>query len=205
MEMLEKESLPAIIVGVDTAPTRFSELCPDMPVNPEVYTILNLPSEEEIAPTGNLYAEFITGQLKPFVDEQFMTLPDTANTAVGGASMGGLISLYMLLKYPGIYSKVMVFAPFFTALKERALLSWLENYDFAKLRESRIFIFHGGLELDAISLPCVRTVYETIRERGIDNTHLALLYDSRQPHDESAWRKYFTEAFRYLFGEELKI
>jgi len=202
METLEKEGLPAIIVGVDTAPTRLSELCPDIPVNPDIYPVFNLPAD--FTPSGNLYAGFITDRLKPFVDEKFMTLHDMANTAVGGASMGGLISLYMMLKYPGVYSKAMVFSPNFIMLKEHEILSRLELYDYTKLRENRIFIFHGGLDLEALNWPCVRVVYDTMRDKGMDDTQLALLCDSRQPHNESAWQKHFTEAFRYLFMKETR-
>jgi len=200
--VLEKEGLPAIIVGVDTALTRVSELCPNMPVNPDMYTVLELPPEEEIIPTGNLYAEFITDQLKSFVDEKFMTLPDTANTAVGGASLGGLMSLYMLLKYPGIYGKAMVFAPYLLAHYTLDIFRKLELYDFTKLRESRIFIFNGGQTLDTGNWPYIRTLFETLRDKGMGDAHLALLYDSRQPHYESAWHRYFAEAFRYLFMKD---
>ncbi|MCL2035415.1 MAG: alpha/beta hydrolase-fold protein [Oscillospiraceae bacterium] len=200
MELLEREGLPAIIVGVDNSPERFSELCPDIPVNPDMYTMFNLP--DGFKSTGSLYAEFMADQLKPFVDERFLTLPDTANTAVGGASMGGLISLYMLLKYSGIYSKAMVFAPYFMAHTEHDILSRLQSYDYTKLRESRIFIFHGGQDLDALTWPYAHVVYKTMRDKCMDDTHLALLYDSRQPHYESAWQKYFAEAFRYLFMQD---
>ena len=197
MAVLEEAGLPAIIVGVDTALPRFSELCPDMPINPAMYPVFGL--SEELIPTGHLYAAFISTQLKPLVDEHFMTLPDVANTAIGGASMGGLISLYMLLKYPNIYSKALVFAPNFIMHTEDELLGWLGAYDFSKLKKSRVFIFHGGLELDAINWPYVRTVFEAMRDAGMDEEQLALVYDSRSPHFESAWHKYFGEAYRFLF------
>ena len=58
MDRLCKEQLPAIIVGVDNAATRMSELCPDMPVNPDIYDVCNLP-HEQIIPTGHLYAKFV--------------------------------------------------------------------------------------------------------------------------------------------------
>lgn len=201
MESLEKEGLSAIIVGVDNSQMRMSELCPEVPINPSMFSMLGIPYEK-ISPTGNLYAEFITNQLKPFIDEKFLTLPDAANTAIGGASMGGLISLYMLLKYPNVYSKGMVFAPNFVAHGEHELLGRLKAYDYSKLTDNRIFIFHGGLTIDAVNWPYARRVYETMIEQGMDETSLALLYDSRQPHNESAWRKYFAEAFRYLFANK---
>lgn len=200
MKNLEKEGLSAIIVGVDNAPTRFSELCPNIPTNPDVYSKFGLP--EEFKPTGNLYAEFIVEQLKPFIDNKFRTLPDAVNTAIGGASMGGLISLYMALKYPHVFNKTMVFAPNFIICSEYELLHRLKNYDFSRLSDNRIFVFHGGLELDALNWPYVRKVVEAMQDSGLGETSLALVYDSRQPHFETAWRKYFKEAFHYLFVED---
>jgi len=200
METLEKEGLPAIIVGIDTAPTRFEELCPPISTNPDVYDMFGLSGT--FVPNGDLYAGFITGQLKTYVDTRFLTLTEQANTAVGGASMGGLISLYILLKYPSVFSKAMVFAPNFMIHYEFDMLSKLALYDFRTLLEHRIFIFHGGLTIDALNWPFTQKIYETMRDKGMDDTHLALLYDSRQPHYESAWRKYFAEAFRYLFLED---
>jgi hypothetical protein len=83
--------------------------------------------------------------------------------------------------------------------KKNDILSRLESYDYSKLEDSRIFMFHGGLDLDAVNWPHVHTVFEKMRNMGMDDTQLALIYDSRQPHYESAWQKYFAEAFRYLF------
>ena len=201
MEGLEKEGLSAIVVGVDNGPARMSELCPDMPVNPEVYEICKLPPQP-IVPAGHLYAEFITKQLKPWIDREFATLPDKDHTAIGGSSMGGLMSLYMLLKYPDIYGKAMVFSPNLVTHSRETLERWIDGYDFGKLADSRIFVFHGGVGLEAENLPLVWEMVTWMRRRGMDDTHLAFLCDSRQPHYETAWRKYFGEAFRYLFAED---
>lgn len=201
MKRLYKENLSAIIVGVDNAATRMSELCPNMAVNPEVYTVCGLP-EKEIIPTGHLYAQFITETLKPFIDETYATLPDRKHTAIGGSSMGGLMSLYMLSRYPQIYGKAMVFSPNFITHSRDTLRNWIEELDYTELKNSRIFLYHGGIGLEASNLPLVWEVVGQMRENGLDDTHLAFLYDSRQPHYETAWRKYFCEAFRYLFVED---
>lgn len=201
LEQLEKEGLPAILVGVDNGPARMSELCPDLPVNPEVCKICNLPPQP-IVPEGHLYADFITGQLKPIIDREFATLPDKLHTAIGGSSMGGLMSLYMLLKYPEVYGKALVFSPNLVTHTPETLVHWIESFDFAKLAESRIFVFHGGVGLEAENEPFVWDLVQRIRRHGMDDTHLAFVYDSRQPHYETAWRKYFSEAFRYLFAED---
>lgn len=198
MNDLCKESLPAIIVGIDNAATRMSELCPNLPVNPDIFDICQI-SRNPIVPSGHLYAKFIVEQLKPFIDQKFATIADQKHTAIGGSSMGGLMSLYMILEYPDIFSKAMVFSPNFVTFTHDILLKWIHQYDYEKQKDNRIFIFHGGIGLEATNWPLVQEVSSALEAHGFDNTHLALVYDSRQPHYETAWRKYFTEAFRFLF------
>lgn len=57
------------------------------------------------------YGQMIVEEIKPVIDHEFRTLPDQANTAIGGASLGGLVSLYLALKYPAIFGKVAVMSP----------------------------------------------------------------------------------------------
>lgn len=201
LDRLAMEGLSAIIVGIDNGPERMSELCPDMPVDPAVYEICGLPPQP-IVPAGHLYAKFITERLKPRIDGEFATLPDKDHTAIGGSSMGGLMSLYMLLKYPEVYGKALVFSPNLVTHDRKTLENWIEGYDFTRLTDSRIFVFHGGVGLEAENQPLVWDMVGRMRRRGMDDTHLAFVYDSRQPHYETAWRKYFAEAFRYLFARD---
>ncbi len=49
---------------------------------------------------GSKYVDFLVKTLKPYLDRHFKTLPDKRNTFIAGSSMGGLISLYAVLKYP---------------------------------------------------------------------------------------------------------
>lgn len=190
-----------IVVGVDNADTRMSELCPNMPINSDSYKVCNLSSEERIIPTGHLYAKFITEQLKPFIDYNFATRPECEYTAIGGSSMGGLMSLYMALEYPDVYGKALIFSPNFVMHELNVLSNWIQGYNFKKIESNRFFIFHGGIGLEKANWPYVQAVVQMMEKRGIDNEHMALIYDSRQPHYETAWRKYFIEAIHYLFSE----
>ncbi len=201
MHALRKEGLGAIIVGVDNASTRMSELCPDMPVSDELYVTCNLP-RQKIIPTGHLYSKFITEQLKPLIDKTFLTLQDQQNTAIGGSSMGGLMSLYMILKYPHVYSKAMVFSPNFVTHERKILFNWIESTNFNLLKHSKVFMFHGGVGLEAINWTYVQDIFTAMQKHNMDDTQLALIYDSRQPHYETAWRKYFPQALRYLLNQD---
>lgn len=54
-------------------------------------------------PLGDAYLRFIVEELKPYIDQEYATLPDAANTLVMGSSMGGIISLYAISEYPDVF------------------------------------------------------------------------------------------------------
>lgn len=58
---------------------------------------------------GAAYAEFVVNELKPMIDSTYRTQPN--HTAVIGSSLGGLISHYMIFKYPEIFNKAGIFSP----------------------------------------------------------------------------------------------
>lgn len=58
------------------------------------------------------YAEFLLRKVKPAIDARYRTLPDRENTAVAGASMGGLVSLWLGL-HTDAFGAVGVFSPAF--------------------------------------------------------------------------------------------
>lgn len=60
---------------------------------------------------GEAYLDFLVETLKPEIDSRYRTLPDRANTAIGGSKMGGLLSVYAGLSRPDVFSKVMAMSP----------------------------------------------------------------------------------------------
>lgn len=60
---------------------------------------------------AELYGRLIVEELKPFIDETYRTLPDPAHTAMGGSSLGGLVTLFLGLRYPDVFSKLVVMSP----------------------------------------------------------------------------------------------
>jgi predicted alpha/beta superfamily hydrolase len=90
---------PLVIVGVDnTGPRRLYE-----------YT----PTHDRRRGGGGaeLYGRLIVEELKPFIDGTYRTLPDAAHTGIGGSSLGGLVSLYLALKHPDVFSRAAVLSP----------------------------------------------------------------------------------------------
>ncbi|HEX9826573.1 MAG TPA: alpha/beta hydrolase-fold protein, partial [Flavobacteriaceae bacterium] len=74
---------------------------------------------------GNLYLDFIVQNLKPKIDNTYNTLKDAKHTAIFGSSLGGLISLYAVIKYPETFGKAGVFSP-------ATWINKIEMFDFVK-------------------------------------------------------------------------
>lgn len=56
-------------------------------------------------PMGKETMDWIVDEIKPFIDKEYRTLPDREHTAIGGSSMGGIMSLYAVVHYNRWFSK----------------------------------------------------------------------------------------------------
>lgn len=54
---------------------------------------------------ADLYERFLIDTVKPFIDQNFRTLPGKENTAIMGSSLGGLVSFYIARRNPTVFSK----------------------------------------------------------------------------------------------------
>jgi enterochelin esterase-like enzyme len=61
--------------------------------------------------SANRYAQFLIHELKPFIDFEYRTLGDREHTGLGGSSLGGLVSLYVGLKFSNIYGRLAALSP----------------------------------------------------------------------------------------------
>ena len=60
---------------------------------------------------GKVYMDWLVGTLKPYIDENYRTLPDREHTAIGGSSMGGLMSLYAACHYNEVFQCAACLSP----------------------------------------------------------------------------------------------
>jgi predicted alpha/beta superfamily hydrolase len=92
---------------------------------------------------GDKYVDFLVKTLKPFVDKHYKTLPGKKNTYIAGSSMGGLISLYAVLKYPSVFGGAGIFSPaFWTASGIDSAVDLR-----AKFLRARLFFYAGGKDM----------------------------------------------------------
>lgn len=57
------------------------------------------------------YAQMLVREIKPFIDSHYRTRKAAADTAVGGSSLGALVSLVSALDYPRVFGHVAALSP----------------------------------------------------------------------------------------------
>jgi predicted alpha/beta superfamily hydrolase len=60
---------------------------------------------------ADAYGRLLVEELKPFIDGRYRTRREPAYTGIGGSSLGGLVSLYLGLMRPDVFSRLAVMSP----------------------------------------------------------------------------------------------
>jgi predicted alpha/beta superfamily hydrolase len=147
------------------------------------------------------YAEFLLGTVKPAIDAKYRTLPDRANTSVAGASMGGLVSLWLGLNTDA-FGAVGVFSPAFWTSSNftKAVM------DGPKKDGLRIYMDMGTREKGNLSGDYWKdalAVRDALLKQGYEEGK-DLLWNPGEgdEHNEKAWAKRLPVALRFLVPKE---
>ena len=179
----ERTAQPMIIAGIDHAgPARADE-----------YT----PTRDEKRRAGGRaddYGRFLLEELKPAIDAGFRTLPD--DTAIGGSSLGGLVSAHLMLSHPEIFKRALIMSPS-AWWDDRVLLKEVEAFE-PRRRSPRVWLDIGGRE-GMEALRDVRALRERMIAKGWTEYDLHYFEDRRADHSERAWAARARQALDFLF------
>ena len=104
-DYLDKTKTPLILAAVECNHEGNSRLSEYSPVD------FAFKNGEIIKGRGKKYMDWLVGEFKPYIDKNFRTLPDREHTAIGGSSMGGLMTLYALANYNKYFSRGAALSP----------------------------------------------------------------------------------------------
>ena len=185
--ILKKKIQPLIIVGISNTGDRMDEYTP-------------VRSRGRGGRAGE-YGRFLIGELKPFIDREYRTLPEREFTGVGGSSLGGLFALYMGFTRPDVFGRIAAISP----------AAWWANgyilHEAAALRERlplRIWLDMGRRE-GRYFLAQTRQLQYILRSKGWRKNRKAVLADfryleaARARHDESSWGARFDKVLKFLY------
>jgi predicted alpha/beta superfamily hydrolase len=150
---------------------------------------------------GELYADFLIKELKPYIDSNLRTLPEDSRLL--GSSLGGLISLHIARTRPGIFSAVgAMSASIFWADREIT-----KRYAWSPLPNPRprIWLDMGTREGQRPERWPVRVeeaveLGSVLRARGWrEGDDLAVRVIDGARHDEISWGERVGDVLKFLF------
>ena len=142
------------------------------------------------------YAKFLIEEVKPFVDREYRTLPGPHHTGLGGSSLGGLVSLYLGLKYAGIFGRVAALSPS-VWWNQRIMLRFAASADVNP--RPRVWLDIGTHEGPRI-VQDVEQFRDVLLQKGWQ-LGMDLHYERVEgaEHNELAWARRVAPFLRFLF------
>ncbi len=142
------------------------------------------------------YAKMLVMELKPFIDRNYNTLPGAQNTAMGGSSLGGLLTMYLGLRFPTVFSRLAVLSPS-VWWDDRMILG--EVAALPNKLPLRIWLDAGTSEGPEV-IEDARALRDALVSKGwVIGEDLAYLEAEGGSHDERSWAARVTDVLEYLF------
>ncbi len=171
-----------IIVGIDATEFRSTEMNPYDPRNAE---------KNE----SDLFLNYIVDELKPYIDKTYRTLPTREHTGIMGASLGGLMAFYGIMKYPETFSKAGALSP-----------SFLHNADVYDLpqqltnRDVKIYMNTGKNEFVGM-ITVMELMEKTLLQEGFTPDQVRTKIVEGGHHDPITWEDGIRSFYEFAFEE----
>jgi predicted alpha/beta superfamily hydrolase len=184
---------PLIIVGVHNTDARTDEYSP---------TRIERKRPDGTLWTGggkaDLYGRLLIEELKPFIDRTYRTRPEPQSTSLGGASLGGLVSLYLGLKRPDVFSGLLAVSP--ARWEDYLIVKTLAALP-AKTGQ-RIWVDMGLREGEA-PVEGARKLRDALMAKGWKvGADLRYMEQEGAHHDEISWASRVEPMLRFLYGKK---
>jgi len=150
------------------------------------------------------YLNFLTQELKPFIDKTYSTKTDRNNTFIAGSSMGALISLYAICEYPAVFGGAACLSTHWPGLFTMennpvpgAFFSYLEQ-SLPSPKNHRLYFDHGTETLDSMYASLQKSVDQIMGKRGYKSQQWVSRSWPGQDHSERSWRSRFSVPATFL-------
>lgn len=145
---------------------------------------------------ANAYGRMMVEELKPFIDRRYKTHPDGAHTALGGSSLGGLLTLHLGLRYPNVFSRLAALSPS-TWWDDRVIVR--EVKALKRKVPFRLWLDAGTSEGEG-TLDDVRALRDALVAKGwVIGDDLSYLEVPGGEHNEQSWAARVEDVLKFLF------
>jgi enterochelin esterase-like enzyme len=149
--------------------------------------------------SADRYGRMLLEEVRPFVQSQYRISEGAANTGIGGSSLGGLLALYLGLKFPQHFGSLAVLSPSLWWNKR-----WILDFAARRRIKSRPRIWlDSGTDEGGNTLDNSRKLRDILVKKGW-KTGSDLLFEEIPggQHNEAAWAQRVGPFLRFLFPSE---
>ncbi len=191
---------PMFVVGIDNAgDKRSSEYLP----YPDPLNDKDGAADEKNL-QGKEYARFLTTEVMPFIERRYRIARGAMNTGLGGASYGGVITLYTALEHPDVFGHVLAESPELWIGKNQLL----KDAQSAKQLPHKIYIgigtaeaFNGEAQRSIEIVNQVRELESILMKKGLGAGRLRVAIEEGGQDNEAAWSRRLPDALLFLYGQ----
>lgn len=154
---------------------------------------------------GEAFVAWMRHEVMPRVERAFRVRTGPEHTGIGGASLGGAISLFAATRHPDVFGRVLVESLPLLAddgVGARAYLDAVSDWP------DRVYVGMGGREVsnngrdsdrNAMYRAWAEELDTRLKEAGLGEDRRLLRIDAEANHNEPAWAARFPDAVRFLF------
>jgi len=149
------------------------------------------------APQGGgaaAYARYLVHELKPYIDAHYRTEPGRESTAVGGSSIGGLVSMWLLLAHGEVFGAGLVVSPAVWWAGEAIVVQVAAAPAGTPL--PRVWL-DVGTDEGRGTVDAARRLRAALQARGWAPAYRE---EPGAGHDEAAWAARVEPMLRFLYG-----
>jgi predicted alpha/beta superfamily hydrolase len=148
---------------------------------------------------ADLYLQMLVQELKPVIDGMLRTRPGVDSTAMAGSSLGGLVTAYAGLKYPGVYGRIAEISPS-TWWNTDVIVGDVQTGTLAApMRPLVVYVDSGaGTADDEADTDMLASAYLALGY--VDGTNFRQVTQAGAQHSETYWAERFPGAMQLLLG-----
>ncbi len=154
------------------------------------------------------YLKFLVKELKPHIDTTYSVRTGAESTFIMGSSMGGLISLYAISEYPGVFGGAACLSTHWPGVMTMddnpvpdAFYAYLRN-NLPSPDNHKIYFDLGDATLDALYPPLQTEVDQIMKSKGYGGKQWVTRRFAGDEHHENAWRARLHIPLIFLLGED---
>jgi enterochelin esterase-like enzyme len=198
---------PLIVIGIDSDRERAHQY------RPYRDPITDAAAPE---PRGKELPAFLANEVLPYVSARYRVTSDAGKTGIGGASLGGVASLYVLLNRPDLFGVGLIESPTLPLGNGQLL----RDSEFLARGPDRIYIGVGTTEVvgqrgdefaraHRLSLTeanagfarMSETVAKNLKAAYLKQPAILLIVEQNATHGSTSWARRFPQAVTFLYAK----